>query len=116
MSRLLLLSSLAFPLLMHGFSHNPPIRRTGVPTDDGGTVCTACHRTFGVPNPDTQGSVTVETSDVYLPGVPQPVKVTVQHPLAVRWGFELTAGVVNNTNDQAGSFLGGPDTVTNCDG
>ncbi len=116
MSKLLLVTCLALPQLVLAFHSNPPARRSGVPTDDGGTVCTACHRTFVVPNPDTDGTLTVETSDQYTPGVPQIVKVTIRHPQAVRWGFQLTARTVNDTNDQAGSFTPGADTITRCDG
>ena len=117
MSKLLLLACLMLPELVFGFSRNPPPRRSGVPTDDNGTVCTACHRTFAVPNPDRDGSVTVETADQYVPGVAQKVRVTVKHPLAVRWGFQLTARQANNTNDQAGFFTStNADTITQCDG
>jgi uncharacterized protein (TIGR03437 family) len=116
MFKLLLMLCLALPVLLQGFSRNPPPRRSGVPTDDGGIVCTACHRTFVTPNPDTLGSVTVESADEYVPGVAQTIKVTVKHPNAVRWGFQLTARLVNNTNDQAGSFSGASDTITRCDG
>ena len=116
MYRLLLLSCLLLPEILLGFSRNPPARRSGVPTDDGGTTCVACHRTFVTVNPDSDGSVTIETAGEFVPGVAQTVRVTVKHPLAVRWGFQLTARLVNNTNDQAGSFTGGADTITRCDG
>jgi uncharacterized protein (TIGR03437 family) len=117
MSKLLLLACLLLPELVFGFSRNPPARRSGVPTDDNGTVCTACHRTFVVPNPDTDGSVTVETADTYTPGVAQTIRVTVKHPQALRWGFQLTARRVTNTNDMAGSLTAtNADTITRCDG
>jgi uncharacterized protein (TIGR03437 family) len=115
MSRLLLLSCILIPEILLGFTRNPPARRSNVPTDDAGASCIACHRTFAL-NPDTVGSVTVETADTYTPGVAQTVKVTVSHPQALKWGFQLTARQVNNTNDQAGSFAAGADTITRCDG
>ncbi len=115
MSRLLWLACLLIPEILMGFTRNPPARRSGVPTDDAGATCTACHRSFAL-NPDTIGNVTVETADTYTPGVAQTVKVTVSHPQAVKWGFQLTARQVNNTNDQAGSFTGGADVITRCDG
>lgn len=116
MSRLLLFACLLIPEILLGFTRNPPGRRSGVPTDDAGATCVACHRTFVTVNPDTVGSVTVETADTYMPGVAQTVKVTVSHPQALKWGFQLTARQVNNTNDQAGSFTGGADVITRCDG
>lgn len=116
MSKLLLLACLLLPEVVFGFSRNPPARRSGVPTDDNGLVCTGCHRTFAA-NPDNAGSITVETSDTYVPGVAQTVKVTISHPQALRWGFQLTARLVNNTNDQAGSFSPvNAETITRCDG
>ncbi len=115
MSRLLLLACLLIPEVLLGFSRNPPARRSGVPTDDGGATCTACHRSFPL-NPDSLGGVTIETADTYMPGVSQTVRVTVKHPDSLKWGFQLTARQVNNTNDQAGSFSGGADVITRCDG
>ena len=116
MSRLLLLSCLLLPEFLLGFSRNPPAGRSGVPTDNGGVTCVACHRTFVTVNPDTDGSVTIETAGEFVPGVAQTIKVSVKHPTSVRWGFQLTARLINNSNDQAGSFTGGADTITRCDG
>ena len=92
----------ALPSAM-GFSNGPPIRRAGVPGDDGGTTCVACHRTFVTVNPDTVGKVTITASD-YTPGEKQTVKVRVEHPEGLRWGFELAARQASNDQLQAGSF------------
>ncbi len=91
----------AIPAAM-GFSNGPPIRRAGVAGDDTATTCASCHRTFAL-NPDTVGKVTVTATD-YTPGVKQIVKVRVEHPEGLRWGFELTARQASNDQLQAGSF------------
>ena len=91
-----------------GFSSGPPAFRAGVPGDQAGATCTACHRTFAL-NPDTLGKVTV-TAVGYTPGVKQTVKVKVEHPLGLRWGFELTARSATNDQLMAGSFTAS-DTV-----
>ena len=85
---LLTLGALAFPHAF-GFSSGPQPLRAGVPNDINngavGTTCMACHRTFPL-NPDTLGKVTVTATD-YVPGIKQIVKVRVEHPQGMRWGF-----------------------------
>ena len=81
----------------------PPIRRTGVQVD-GGQFCTACHNNpFPNPNPDTLGSVRVQAVN-YTPGQRQTLRVTVTHPEARRWGFQLTARLASDQTKKAGVF------------
>jgi uncharacterized protein (TIGR03437 family) len=82
-------------------STGPGARLTGAAVDGGGT-CTNCHRTFPL-NPDDRGSVRIETA-AYRPGVKQVVRVTVSHPDAIRWGFQLTARRAGEAQVQAGGF------------
>ena len=103
---LLTVGALALPNAF-GFSAGPQALRAGVPGDVAsngavGTTCTACHRTYSL-NPDTLGRVTVTATD-YVPGVKQTVKVRVEHPEGMRWGFELTARSASNDQVMAGSF------------
>ena len=102
---LLTVGALALPHAF-GFSSGPQPLRAGVPNDISngavGTTCTACHRTYPL-NPDTLGKVTVTATD-YQPGVKQTVKVRVEHPEGMRWGFELTARSASNDQVMAGSF------------
>ncbi len=104
MRRKLLCSAIAaIPVTLLAFSTGPPIKRTGM--IDGGTDCTACHRTFAPANSDSRGSVKIENLQPYVPGVPQNLRVTVSHPDAVRWGFQLTARFVTGGGTlKAGSF------------
>jgi uncharacterized protein (TIGR03437 family) len=98
----------AFPVTMLAFSTGPPIKRTGV--IDGGANCTACHSTFAPANSDARGSVKLEGLTNYNPGVAQNLKVSVSHPEARRWGFQLTARFVSN-GAMAGNFLIKDDSV-----
>ncbi len=91
------------PIAVFGFSSGPPIPRAGVPGDAGGQNCSSCHRTFGGANADPAGSVKIEAA-TYKPGVPQVIKVTVQHPEALRWGFQLTARLKGDDQKMAGTF------------
>src|SRR5689334_19270125 len=90
------------PLSLMGFSTGPPPGRTGAGTD-GSTNCTACHRTFAPANSDPRGSVRIDVAS-YVPGVKQTISVTVSHPEAARWGFELTARVANDESRSAGEL------------
>ncbi len=101
------------PIAMFGFSTGPPIKRTGAAVD-GGITCTACHITFAPANSDPAGSVKIDAAS-YKPGVPQVVKVTVQHPQALRWGFQLTARPVNDQTKMAGTFTVDDNIQVRCD-
>ncbi len=91
------------PIAVFGFSSGPPIPRAGVPGDRNGQNCSACHNTFGPANADPAGSVKIEAA-AYKPGVPQIIKVTVFHPEALRWGFQLTARLKGDDQKMAGTF------------
>ncbi|MDQ6708011.1 MAG: IPT/TIG domain-containing protein [Acidobacteriota bacterium] len=105
--------AVAFPVLLFAFSSGPVIKRTGAPVD-GGIDCTACHRTFVSANSDPKGSILIEAAN-YIPGETQQVKVTIKHPDAVRWGFQLTARPISDQTKQAGTFTQGAITRVRCD-
>ena len=92
----------ALPALLLSYPDGPEIRRTGAPVD-GGQNCSACHNSFGPANSDPRGSVTIEVQN-YRPNVRQTIRVTVQHPEAIRWGFQLTARTLNDETKEAGTF------------
>ena len=88
------------------FSTGPPAMRAGVPTDASGNSCFACHRNAAAaqaPSTDPRGYVRVVAAP-YRPGVKQTVRITVFHPEAARWGFQLTARRLSDSAVQAGSF------------
>ena len=101
------------PVALLGFSTGPPAKRTGAAVD-GGTNCTACHRTFAPANSDPRGFVRID-ADSYIPGVQQVVHVTVSHPDQQRWGFQLTARLVSDETQQAGTFTGDDVVKVICD-
>src|SRR5262249_14436659 len=90
------------PISIFAFSNGPPPRRTGAAVD-GGITCTACHTTFAPANSDPRGRVAVQASP-YTPGVKQTIRVTVEHPEAQRWGFQLTARLASDETKMAGTF------------
>lgn len=102
------------PLSLLGFPDGSPVARTGV--IDGGSDCSACHKTFAPANSDPRGHVALELLQPYNPGVVQNLRVLVQHPQASKYGFQLTARfVTGNATIQAGSFVTtGPDTKVVC--
>ena len=111
--RLLVPCFAMLPISLIAFSTGPPVKRTGAAVD-GGLNCTACHRTFAPANSDARGSVAI-TSASYVPGVKQTIKVTVSHPEAARWGFQLTARLVSDDSKPAGTFSGDDIVKVLCD-
>ena len=101
------------PIAMFAFSTGPPIKRTGAPID-GGTNCSVCHRTYGAANSDPRGSVAISAA-TYAPGVKQTISVTLKHPEALRWGFQLTARLVSDPSVQAGTFTFNDVVRVRCD-
>ena len=103
----------AAPVALLAFSTGPPLKRTGAPVD-GGLNCTACHRTYAPANSDPRGSVAIAAAS-YTPGVKQTIKVTVSHPDALRWGFQMTARYASDPSKQAGSFTTNDVVRVRCD-
>ncbi|HLJ18327.1 MAG TPA: choice-of-anchor V domain-containing protein [Bryobacteraceae bacterium] len=109
---LLLCLFAAAPIILLAFAGINPAGYTGDPAD-GGNTCASCHNTYGPANSDLQGSLAIMAAD-YLPGTAQTIRVTVTHPTAVRWGFQLTARSINNPAVAAGTFVATSDTAVVC--
>ncbi len=103
----------ATTVVMMAFSTGPMIKRTGAAVD-GGLDCTACHRTFAPANSDPRGKVTITTAASYTPGQKQNIEVKIEHPEAIRWGFQLTARPVNDQTKMAGTFTPTPVVRVEC--
>lgn len=90
---------------VHGkISPGPPLGFTGAPGEGN---CTGCHYTFAL----NSGGGKVEISGLpasYTPGQSYTVTVTLTHPTARAWGFELTALDASGTSATVGAL-----TVTN---
>ncbi|MBS1787588.1 MAG: cadherin-like domain-containing protein [Acidobacteria bacterium] len=89
-------------------SPGPPLGFTNAP-DEGN--CTGCHYTF----PLNSGAGKVEITGLpasYAVGQSYQVTVTVSHPTARAWGFELTALDPNGTSSTIGSLIPTNTTTT----
>jgi uncharacterized protein (TIGR03437 family) len=98
----------SLPLMLWARSAGPPPGVTGAP---GEQTCTACHRTFELNPPG--GSIQIQSA-AYRPNQTQTIRVTVQHPEATRWGFELTAREVRDPSRRAGTFTATGDIRVVC--
>ncbi len=107
------IAAAATTVVVMAFSTGPPIKRTGAAID-GGTDCSACHRTFAPANSDTRGKVTIISSGSYTPGVKQNIDIKIEHPEALRWGFQLTARPVSDLTKMAGTFTSTPVIRVQC--
>lgn len=101
----------AIPFTLLAFSTGPPIMRTGAAVD-GGMACTVCHNSFPL-NDDSGGSVTIR-ANAYTPGVKQLIEVIVNHPTAMRFGFQLTARVMSDETKEAGTFTADDNIRVRC--
>jgi uncharacterized protein (TIGR03437 family) len=97
------------PPALFARSAGPPIFSSGVPTalDLNGATCVRCHSTYQTVNPDGPEHLRVEAFH-YKPGQRQTIRVTVSHPEAVRWGFQLTARLAADFTKRAGKFVLAP--------
>jgi uncharacterized protein (TIGR03437 family) len=102
------------PAVVLAESAMPSIGYTGAPADHHGQNCSVCHSTFGAANSDSQGSVTAAITD-YNPGVQQMIHVTVSHPTASRWGFQMTIRQVSDETSEAGTFSAATGITVVCD-
>ncbi|MBI4874858.1 MAG: hypothetical protein HY822_09535 [Acidobacteria bacterium] len=105
----------ALPLLLYansGTALTPPLKRTGAAAD-GGLNCTACH-TGAAANSDPRGKLTILATN-YTPGRKQDIKVRLEHPDAMRWGFQLTARALNDETKSAGVFTQTDEVNVRCD-
>ncbi|MBM3739620.1 MAG: hypothetical protein FJW39_27955 [Acidobacteria bacterium] len=91
------------PVIAAAFSGGAPPNRAGVPTDQAGITCTACHRGTDV-NGDARGRLWLSTDAAYRPGVRQMIKINIAHPEGARWGFQLTARLARDETRAAGTF------------
>jgi uncharacterized protein (TIGR03437 family) len=101
------------PSLVHANSGGAPIRRTGN-AFDGGTDCTACHRTFAPANSAPGGFIRI-TAVNYTPGARQTVRVEVFHPEARRWGFSLTSRLTSDESRKAGVITENTNVQVRCE-
>lgn len=96
------------PAALFATSLGGPIGHSGVPSGSPvdsnvlpAQTCQRCHNAFPLNAPG--GSVRI-TAFHYRPGQTQTIRVTVSHPEAQKWGFQLTARYANDLARRAGTF------------
>jgi uncharacterized protein (TIGR03437 family) len=87
-------------------STGPTIPASGVPTDNNGATCTNCHTTFRPVNSDPRGTLEILVDRMtYTPGVTKKIRIRLQHPEAMRWGFQMTSRQSSDTTKGAGTWV-----------
>ncbi len=108
---------LAAPVVVWAFASGPPSGYTTAPGDHPAVACTNCHKGFALNSQG--GSVTVAFPNglTYTPGQAQTLTVTVTDPVAVAYGFQMTARAESSpATQQAGSFVAGTNQKVICAG
>jgi hypothetical protein len=83
--------------MLLSYSSNPPLARTGAP---GESTCAGCHGGGA-----GGGGVSIGfAGTTYTPGVKQRLNVMISDPVAVAYGYELTAVQAGATSTGAGTF------------
>ena len=97
------------------FSTGPRAPVSGVPTDNAGANCTACHRTFAPANSDSRGKFEILVDKLtYTPGVTKKIRIKIEHPTALRWGFQFTPRQASDTTKGAGTLVANNDVLLRC--
>lgn len=94
------------PAVVLAESATPSLGYTGanaVPSDHNGQNCSTCHSSFGSANSDPSGSLQVMVSD-YIPNTQQTIRIFIQHPQAVTWGFQMTIREVSDETQSSGTL------------
>jgi uncharacterized protein (TIGR03437 family) len=94
------------PAVLLAESLTPSLGYTGanaVPSDHGGQDCSTCHNSFGPANSDPSGSLKVVMGN-YSANISQTIRITVQHPEATHWGFQITIREVSDETQSSGTF------------
>ncbi len=100
---------------LFAFSTGPRGPVAGVPTDNNGASCVACHRTFAPANSDSRGKLEILVDKLtYTPGVTKKIRVKIEHPEAQRWGFQFTSRIASDTTKGAGVFVPNDTILVRC--
>src|SRR5687767_6785265 len=95
-------------------STGAPPGHSGVPAnnpiDAEGRFCTRCH----TPGASLTGGFIRLQAFHYKPAQRQTIRVTVHHPDAARWGFQLTARRASNLNERVGNFVASSEVQVFC--
>ena len=103
MKRLVVVSGIAaMALVTLSFLAGPDPGFTGAP-DEQNCTNSGCHTSFKL-NPDSDGQLSVTgVPEVYTPGMQYSLTLSLMHPTAKTWGFQITA--VDSKGDPIGKFV-----------
>ncbi len=96
----LVIPLLLAPLALYATSNGGPWGRTGA-FGEASCESSGCHR--NEPLGPGRGTVTIDVGP-YVPGEKQRVRVTINDTAASAWGYQLSARLARNTQQQAGTF------------
>jgi uncharacterized protein (TIGR03437 family) len=99
-------------VVVWAFAGGPPAHKTGVP-GTGESTCVECH--VGTPLNGGGGNVTItaEGGNTYTPGQAKTLTIQINDATA-RYGFQATARLAGDRNQQAGSFTAGAGQEVQC--
>jgi uncharacterized protein (TIGR03437 family) len=98
---------LAIPVVLWAFSSGPDAHKTGVP-GTGEQTCgqVLCHVGTAVNGGGGNVRITSPAGNSYLPGQRQMLTITITDSAARVYGFQVTARLASDRNQQAGNFTG----------
>jgi uncharacterized protein (TIGR03437 family) len=101
------------PVVLWAYASGPVAHKTGVP-GTGESTCVSCHT--GVPLNGGGGSLVISASGGanYTPGQKQTVTIQINDSAARRYGFQMTARLSSDLNQQAGTFTPGANQFVIC--
>jgi uncharacterized protein (TIGR03437 family) len=107
--------AIATPVVLWAYASGPIAHETGVP-NTGESTCVSCHT--GTPLNGGGGSLGISASGGtnYTPGEKQTVTIQINDSAARRYGFQMTARLSSDPNQQAGTFTAGANQFVICAG
>jgi uncharacterized protein (TIGR03437 family) len=105
----------AVPVLLWAYSTGPDAHKTGVPAPGGAEpTCVACHLGTALNGGGGNVTLTAAGGTSYTPGQKQTLTIAVTDSAAKVYGFEMTARLASDLNQQAGSFTAGASQQIKC--
>ena len=106
---------LAVPVMLWAYASGPDAHKTGVPgTNEPTCNMTSCH--VGTPVNGGGGKLEITASDgtTYTPGQRQTITIKITDSAARVYGFQATARLTSDPNQQAGTFTAGSNQQILC--
>lgn len=104
---------LSVPVLLWAFSAGPDAHKTGVP-GTGEETCAQVQCHVGTPVNGGGGQLMIMGSTTYTPGQKQTFTIHIEDSAARAYGFQATARLAGDRNQQAGTFTRGERQLVLC--